>query len=108
MSITRIRMIARRVILQFRNDHRTMGLIFVVPVADMEAPSATAAASGGIVSRQSGAPVASSGPGSDPSGRSNARSTRYVVLGPSSASATAFAFIVKPHAYISGSTSRCP
>lgn len=32
MSIERMRMIARRVILQFRRDHRTLGLVFVVPV----------------------------------------------------------------------------
>jgi len=32
MNIARLRMIARRVITQFRRDHRTMGLVFVVPV----------------------------------------------------------------------------
>ncbi len=32
MSISRMRMVARRVILQFRRDRRTMGLVFVVPV----------------------------------------------------------------------------
>jgi ABC-2 type transport system permease protein len=32
MNATRIRMIAQRVVLQFRRDHRTMGLLFVVPI----------------------------------------------------------------------------
>jgi ABC-2 type transport system permease protein len=32
MNITRMRMIAHRVMTQFRRDHRTMGLIFVVPI----------------------------------------------------------------------------
>jgi len=32
MNISRMRMIARRVVTQFRRDHRTMGLLLVVPI----------------------------------------------------------------------------
>jgi hypothetical protein len=32
MNIARVRMMALRVIIQFRRDRRTLGLVFVVPI----------------------------------------------------------------------------
>ncbi len=47
MNIHRMRMIAKRVIVQFRRDHRTLGLLFIVPIIIMTLLAVILRASGG-------------------------------------------------------------